>query len=703
MSRVLHHSGLASLVLAALVLSALPAAAEEGMWTFDNPPIEAIRDAYGFEITRQWLDHVRLASVRFNNGGSGSFVSPAGLVVTNHHVAVGQLQKMSSGEKDYVTDGFYAKSAGDQIPCADLELNVLESMVDVTARVLGGVKEGMSGEEALRARKARMAMIRNESLEQTGLRSDVVTLYQGGEYWLYRYRKYTDVRLVMAPEKQAAFFGGDHDNFTYPRYNLDFAFFRVYQEGKPLQSAHWFRWSPDGPADKELVFISGNPGHTSRLRTMRALAHLRDIGYPQRLRQIDRTMQLLTAYRARGDEEARRGGVYYFSYANARKAFGGMLRALENEKLMAWKGEAEWNLRRAVIDDPEMQKAYGGAWDRVAAVYDRHGDRLHRESVRRSVAGRGAGRLIRAALDIVNYVHEVTLPDADRLDGFHQAELEEKLFYLYSPAPVYPDLEALMLGNSLTQAVEELGLEDPLSRLITGLGPLDKSATRLVSGTGLADVAARRALVEGGQEAVAASKDPLIVLARKLAPVLRDDVEWLRKEVESVLTPAGEQIARARFAILGKKAYPDATFTLRLSYGQASGYPMNGTLAPFKTTLYGMFNRAHAFGNSGEFMLPKIFWEREDQLDLSTPVNFCSSLDTIGGNSGSPVINAELEQVGINFDRNIEGLSNAYLNDPVHNRCVVVHSAIVLEALRKLYDAGPLADELVPPPRKGSV
>ncbi len=688
--------GAACLVLAALFCT-LPAIADEGMWTFDNPPVEAIREAYGFEITPGWLDHVRLASVRFNDGGSGSFVSPQGLVVTNHHVAVGQLQKMSTEAKDYVTGGFYAGSADQEIPCADLELNVTESMENVTARVLGAVKEGMSSQEALRARKAEMALIRNESLERTGLRSDVVTLYQGGEYRLYRYRKYTDVRLVMAPEKQAAFFGGDWDNFTYPRYNLDFAFFRVYQDGKPLQPSHWFSWSPDGPAENELVFISGNPGRTSRLRTMRALEYYRDSLYPLKLRQIGRTLQLLAEYRARGEEEARRGGVLYFSYSNSRKAYGGMLKALENEQLMAWKGEAEWNLRKAVIEDPEMNKAYGAAWDRVAGIYDNHGIRLHRSAVRELVAGRGAGRLVRIALDIVNYVHEIQLPDADRLDDFHETELEEKLFYLYSPAPVYQDLEALLLADTLKLALEELGPDDPMSKVIIGLGPLDDAAARLISKTALADVAARRALIEGGDEAVTAASDPLISLARQIAPILRDGVEWERREVESVLTPAGEQIARARFAVLGKNAYPDATFTLRLSYGQAKGYPMNGTLAPFKTTLYGMFNRAHAFGNSGEFMLPQRFWDREKKLDLSTPVNFVSSLDTIGGNSGSPVINSRLEQVGINFDRNIEGLSNAFLNDPVHNRCVAVHSAIVLEALRKLYDAAPLADELVPP------
>lgn len=696
MSIIRRFNRAAGLVLAVAVFCTLPAAAEEGMWTFDNPPVEAIREAYGFEITPQWLDHVRLASVRFNDGGSGSFVSPRGLVITNHHVAVGQLQKMSTADKDYVADGFYAKSAAEEIACTDLELNVTESMENVTDRVLGAVQEWMSNQEALRARKAEMALIRTESLEQTGLRSDVVTLYQGGEYWLYRYRKYTDVRLVMAPEKQAAFFGGDWDNFTYPRYNLDFAFFRVYRDDKPLEPAHWFRWSPDGPAENELVFISGNPGRTSRLRTMRALEYLRDSSYPRKLRQIDRTLQLLAEYRVKGDEEARRGGVLYFGYANARKAYGGMLRALENEELMAWKLEAEQHLRKAVDDDPEMKTTYGGAWDRVAGVYDTHGERLHRSAVRGSVTGRGAGRLVGKALDIVRYVHETQLPDADRLDGFHQSELEEKLFYLYSPAPVYQDLEALLLANTLTLAAEELGPDDPLSKMIAGLGPLDEAVATLIATTGLSGVDVRRALIEGGAEAVAASADPMIVFARRIAPILRDDVEWHRRNVESVLTPAGERIARARFAVLGKNAYPDATFTLRLSYGQAKGYPMNGTLAPFKTTLYGMFNRAHAFGNNGEFMLPQRFWDREKTLDLATPVNFVSSLDTIGGNSGSPVINRNLEQVGINFDRNIEGLSNAFLNDPVHNRNVAVHSAVVMEALRKLYDAGPLANELVP-------
>jgi hypothetical protein len=673
-----------------LVLGVTHPRAEEGMWTFDNPPLKVLQERYGFTPTPEWLDHVRLASVRFSDGGSGSFVSPYGLVMTNHHVAVGQLQKVSRPGKDYVAEGFYAARPEDELPCPDLELNVLVSMENVTDRVRSAVRPGMTEEEALKARRAEIARIEKESLEKTGLHSQVVSLYHGGEYWLYRYKRYTDVRLVFAPERQAAYFGGDSDNFTYPRYDLDVAFFRVYENGRPIRSEHYLKWNSKGPAEGELVFVSGHPGSTDRLFTYAQLLYQRDVRYPLLLRYIDRRIQILRAYAARGPEEARRALVQIFSLENAKKAFTGEYQGLLDPTLLAKRKQQEDEFRRLVASRPEWQEQYGDAWDTIEQVTQKQASVIRQQLFRRFAGS----RLASMALTIVQYVQEVRKPDGERLPGFQEAQLEQLRFQLLSPAPVYPDMEEAVLAGLLEMAREELGPEDPFVKAaLQGRTP-QEVAREAIGGTKLADVKVRKALLEGGLQAVQRSRDPLIDLARRVEPAVRETLEWVRKNVESVLTPATEKIAQARFAVYGKSVYPDATFTLRLSFGTVRGYPMNGTVAPYKTTLYGLFDRALSFDNRGEFELPPRFWERKDRLDLSTPVNFVCTCDIIGGNSGSPVINRNAEVVGLIFDGNIESLPGRFVYDDTKARAVAVHTAYIIEALRKLYDAGALADEI---------
>ncbi len=673
-----------------LVLGAGRPQAEEGMWTFDNPPGEVLRERYGFVPTPEWLDHVRLASVRFSDGGSGSFVSPNGLVMTNHHVAVGQLQKVSRPGRDYVAEGFYAARPEDELPCPDLELNVLVSMEDVTDRVRAAVRPGMTPEEALKARRAEIARIEKESLETTGLRSDVVALYHGGEYWLYRYKRYTDVRLVFAPERQAAYFGGDSDNFTYPRYDLDVAFFRVYADGRPVRPEHYLKWNSKGPAEGELVFVSGHPGSTDRLFTYAQLLFQRDVRYPLLLRSIERRIQVLRDYARRGPEAARQALVPMFSLENAKKALTGEYQGLLDPALMARRKRQEDEFRRLVAGNPEWQKRYGDAWDVIERVTQKQAS-VFRQQLFRRFAG---SRLASMALTIVQYVQEVRKPDGERLDGFHDAQLERLRFQILSPAPVYPDMEEAVLAGLLQMAQEELGPDDSFVRAaLQGRSP-EEVAREVIRGTKLADPKVRKALLEGGVRAVERSRDPLVALARRVEPAIRETLEWVRTNVESVLTPATEKVAQARFAVYGKSAYPDATFTLRLSFGTVRGYPMNGTVAPYKTTLYGLFDRALSFDRRGEFELPPRFWERKDRLDLSTPVNFVCTCDIIGGNSGSPVINRNAEVVGLIFDGNIESLSWRFVYDDTKARAVAVHTAYIIEALRKLYDAGALADEV---------
>jgi len=680
------------LILAVSLWGRALARADEGMWTFDNPPLAQLKERYGFTPTREWLDHIRLSSVRFSDGGSGAFVSPHGLVLTNHHVALTQLQKLSTPERDYVRDGFYARTRREELKCPDLALDVLVHMEDVTARVHASVRPGMSEREAFEARRAEIARIERESREATGLHSEVVALYHGAEYWLYRYKRYTDVRLVFAPEQQIAFFGGDPDNFTYPRYCLDFALFRVYENGQPLRSEHYLRWNSRGAAEGELVFVSGHPGRTSRLLTVAQLETLRDVTYPRTIKTIRHRLQVLREYAARGPEPARQAAELIFSLENALKAYLGEWNGLRDPALMERKRQQEEEFRARVASRPEWQAEYGSAWAEIAAAEARYREQavpLLYRSVRRSFSD-----LVEHALTLVRYVTEVKKPDAERLEGFHDAQLEAVRFRLLSPAPIFPELEEVLLAASLQESLEELGPDDPFIRAALGGRSPESVARELMRGTRLTDPALRRALLEGGEEAVAASPDPLLQWARRVDPILRQMQRWFEEQVASVREAAGAKIGRARFAVFGKSVYPDATFTLRLSYGTVRGYPMNGTQAPPKTTFYGLFDRAHGFDQKPPYHLPPRVWARRNRLDLSTPLNFVSTCDITGGNSGYPVINRQGELVGVIFDGNIESLVGNFVYIEETNRAVAVHSAAILEALRKLYMAAPLADEL---------
>ncbi len=662
----IRYAPIAMLVVLALA-GARPSAADEGMWTFDNPPLKQLKDKYNFTPTTQWLDHIRLSSVRFNDGGSGSFVSPNGLVITNHHVAFGQLQKVSTPQKDYVKEGFYAKTQAEEIKCPDLELNVLVSIENVTARVQGSVKAGMTEKQALDARKGEQAKIQKESLDKTGFRSDVISLYEGGEYWLYRYKKYTEVRLVFAPEQQTAFFGGDPDNFTFPRYDLDFALLRVYENGRPVQSKEYLKWNTKGAADGDLVFVSGHPGSTERGLTRAQLETDRDVMYPVRIGRYKRELQALRAYSGRGPEQARQAADEIFGLENTVKAltgeFNGMDKALFDKKT-----REEADLRAKVAANPEWQREYAGAWDAIAAATKKQIE-LFKPQQFRSIST--ASNLASLARQIVVYVAEIRKPDAERLNGYHDSQLEELKFYLFSPAPVYPEFEEALLTFSLQDSLDQLGPNDPwIKTVLDGRTPT-QVASEVMKGTKLKDAAVRKALVEGGETAVSTSTDPLVVLARKVDPFFRD----IRKQYD-------------------KSVYPDATFTLRLAYGTVQGYPMNGTKAPSKTTFYGLYDRSAGFDNKAPFNLMPRLAQRRDKIDLSTPLDFVMTADIIGGNSGSPVINRNGEFVGIIFDGNIESLTGNFVYIEETNRAVAVHSAAINEALRKVYDAPALANEL---------
>ena len=677
-------------VLLGVVLVSPAIAADEGMWTFDNPPSKQLKDKYNFTPTQQWLDHLRLSCVRLNDGGSGSFVSAHGLLLTNHHVALGQLQKNSSAEHDYVKDGFYAETPGQEMKSPDLEVNVLVATENVTDRVNTAVKGAKSAEEEFAKRKTVLADIERESTEKTGLRSDIVTLYSGGEYWLYRYKKYTDVRLVFAVEQQAAFYGGEPDNFTYPRYDLDMALFRVYENGKPIDSKDYLKWNAKGAADEELVFVSGHPGSTERLSTYASLMELRDDIQPAILEILKTRIATLKDYSARGAEQARQATTLIFGLENSLKAIQGREDGLLDKHLMDKKKSDEDDFRGKVNANTEWKKEYSTAWTMEEDAIAKAKPRIKQQFFRGFDS-----QLATLAIQIVNYVAEVKKPDGERLPGFHQAQLESLKHRLFSPAPIYPDMEIARMSSALELDRKEMGADDPwVKAVLNGKAPKEV-ANELISGTKLADPELRKSLVDGGEAAVAASSDPLIAMARRIDPIRREQIKWFEDNVQSVDQRAGELLGKARFAVYGKNTYPDATFTLRLSYGQVLGYPMNGTVAPPKTTFYGLYDRAASFDYKVPFDLPKRYVDGKDKLELTTPFNFVTTNDIIGGNSGSPVVNRNGEVVGLIFDGNIQSLVGDFVYDSYQNRAVAVHTAAMTEAMKKLYGAQKLVDELM--------
>ena len=675
--------------------------ADEGMWLFNSPPLKQLKEKYQFEPTAQWLEHLQKASVRFNSGGSGSFVSATGLVITNHHVGADALQKASSEQNNYLKTGFYAKTNADEIKCADLELNVLISIEDVTTRVNAAVKSGMSADDASKARGNAIAQIENESKEKTGLRSDIVTLYQGGAYHLYRYKRYDDVRIVFAPEQQMAFYGGDPDNFEYPRFDLDICIFRAYENGQPARIDSYLKWNSKGPSDGELTFVSGSPGRTDRQLTVDEMVDRRDREVPNWLRMFNRREVMLVAWGQRTFENARRCRDDLFGDQNNRKRYDGYVAALLDPEIWSAIEAREKKLRDALSRDPKLRSTLS-AYDRIkkaqtelVKIAPRY-DYLEQERPI-TVGYRGPrafyGTLFKYARLLTRAVDEQAKPNGERIPTFRDSAKESLELELFSTEPVYDDYEVLRLTDSLTDFAEKFGAGDPLVKQVLAEKSPRARAVELISGTKLKDVAVRKDLYGKDAAALQAAHDPMLDAARMIDAPARE-ARKIHEAQEEIKQQAYAEIAKARFAVEGTSNYPDATFTLRLSYGTVRGYEEDGKQIPAFTNFDGLYQRSAEHENQPPFDLPQRWIDKKASLNLSTQFNFVSDADVIGGNSGSPVVNKANEFVGIIFDGNIQSLVLDCIFSDKQARAVSVDSAAISEALRKVYNANPLANEL---------
>ncbi|HSG07304.1 MAG TPA: S46 family peptidase [Longimicrobiales bacterium] len=657
------------------------------MWTFDAPPLDYWQSRYSFNATRSWLDHLRLAAVRLP-GCSASFVSADGLVMTNHHCARSCISAVSPETPDYLHAGFTAPTRAEELSCPNLYVDQLVGIEDVTDRIRGMVTAA-SDAQRVAQREAAVASLQASCQESSGNRCQVVRFYNGGMYSLYQYRRFDDLRLVMAPELEAAFFGGDPDNFTYPRYDLDVTFLRVYEGGRPYQPEHYLSWSAAGAAEGEPVFVVGNPGSTGRLLTLAQMEYLRDVDHPARLTDYDRRLEVLYALVAKDPEAARRYENTIFGIENSKKAYTGYQAGLLDPSIMARKKAFEDDFRGRIAADPALQAQFGDAWGEIADAELE----LATFSTQARYYGFGGSTLLTRAVNLVRVARQAGLPDAQRIPTLRGEGLDSARQALLLDEPVDLALEQMQLAQWLGTARDELGAQDPLVRALLGVRTPEAAAERFIRESLLISVDERRPLVEGGVAAVDGCVDPLVAAMRSLEPIANS---YLTRSLDlnTVISSNTEKIGQAIYAAYGKALPPDATFTLRISDGVVKGFPYNGTIAPYKTTLYGLYARSADFDDKPPFELSERWKLAEGNVDMKTPINFVSTADIIGGNSGSPLVNRAGEVVGLAFDGNIEMLPNKFIFTDEVSRTVSVHSSAIIEALRNVYGAGHIADEL---------
>lgn len=685
---VILSAGMAAAQIASRGPGVLHLAATEGMWLPNALPVERLKE-FDFTPSAAWAAHLWLSSVKL--GASGAFVSADGLVLTNHHVAGGALQNISRAGKDYLADGFLAKTRDEELRLPGTELSVLESIEDVTARVNAAVDPKLSAADAVKARHAVFAEIERESMQKTGLHGSVVTLYGGALYHLYRYKRYTDIRVVFAPEASVAFFGGDPDNFEYPRYDLDIALLRAYENGKPAHVDNYLKISPKGVSEGDLLFVSGNPGRTDRLLPVTTLEIMRDLTIPLSLEGMARQERVMLAYAARGAEQHRQAQEEIFFVQNSLKATRPRLAVLGGGQIDR-KRQEEDALRGELRKRADLTR-FDAAWERTAEAEKRR-VRLWVPLQFIEDERAFATPLFRYARELVRLPVEDAKPDSQRLPEYTQANRKPLEHRLLAERPIYPELEIAKLAESLAFFRDRAGADSALvMKVLAGKSP-EVRAAELVAGTKLGNGTERKHLYEGGAATIGSSTDSMIQLAR----LIDDDARKVRLEYEAQVdepeTQAMADINRARFALLGQNIYPDATGTLRLAFGLVKGYEQDGQhIAPW-TTMGGAFEHEQKHGSKPPYTLPKSWHRAHDHLALSTPLNFVCTADITGGNSGSPVVNRQGELVGLIFDSNRQGVADNFYYTDVQARAVCVDIRGILESLHSIYGADAVVAEM---------
>ncbi len=684
MTRLLCAAGSALMVM---ICSA--AHADEGMWTFHGFPFDKANSALNTKLDQKWLDRVRNATVRLSNC-TGSFVSGNGLILTNHHCVASCLAELSSKEKSLVDDGFLASRPADEKKCQTQIADVLVGMENVTDKVASAIA-GKDDKAASEARKATLTSLESECESSTKRKCQAVTLYDGGQYWMYQYQRYTDVRIAFAPEGDIAAFGGDPDNFQFPRWCLDMSLLRIYDgAGKPVKTPNHLKINFAGPAVGEPVFVSGHPGGTDRQLTVAQLRAQRDYELPNWLLRYSELRGRYIQFSSESEQNARITADQLNGIENSIKVRRKQLDALHEDALFARKIAEQENLSKQIAANAELRGTIGDPWADIARAQDAKRALFYPYTFIENSAG-FQGRLVTYARALVRGAEERGKPNSERFREYTDAALPRIEQQLGASVPVYPELETLRLTFGFERMREWLGPDHPVVRQLLARESPAELAKRLVAGTRLADPAARMALWTGGAAAVAASDDPMIQLARAIEAESRRVRKQFEDQVEAPVELASEKIAKARFSVLGTSVYPDATFTLRLNWGTVGAWVENGTPVDPITRLARLFERATG---SEPFRIPASWLEVKDKLDMNTPFNLATNNDIVGGNSGSPLISAKGEVVGLLFDGNIHSISGSYWFDTEKNRAVAVHPAIMKEALTKVYGADALFAEL---------
>jgi V8-like Glu-specific endopeptidase len=664
------------------------AVADEGMWTFDNFPKAVVKQKYGVDLDDAWLGRLQRSIARLEGGCTGSFVSPDGLVLTNHHCAMDCVSELSSASDNFVENGFNSGNRAGERQCPGGIVSTLSGIEDITAKVSAAIA-GLPDAKANEVRKQTLSKL-EAACTKGALACESVSLYQGGQYFLYKYKRYDDVRLVFAPEQAIAAFGGDPDNFNFPRWNLDFSLMRVYENGKPARTPDHLRWRVEGPKAGEPVFLAGHPGSTSRLLTAEQLKFQRSVSQPAYIARNSELRGRLIQWAKTGDEPQRIVQEQLLGLENSLKVYRGLQSALLSDALMQQKVNQERDLRAQVAADAKLAQA-STAWDDIGKAQARYRQIYDRVAYLENGTGFNT-KLFSYARVLVRGAAERGKPNEQRLREYADSNLPKVKAGLLADTPTYPDFEELTFSFSLDKLRETLGPDDDVVRRLMSSESPDSLARKLVRETKLGDPAVRKALWEGGAAAVDASSDPMIQLARSIDPDARAVRKIYEDEVQAAVAAGQEKIAKARFAVLGTKVYPDATFTLRLSYGDVRGWEEKGKAVEPFTKVSRLYERATG---QDPFRLPQRWLDARGKLDPNTPFDFVTTHDIVGGNSGSPLVDAQGRLVGLAFDGNIHSIAGSYWYDERMNRAVSVHPAIIITALREIYGAPAIAAEIL--------